>query len=371
MANRNLATLEQEIADVTARYESDFAGQARATRDLSLMDELLARLRAVVAELEKLPESGGEGRSKALTDARGRLAMYETERKAIVDAKAGGTDAVEFARLAAQANFVFARYQRHFAGQSRGTRDLGLLKEMVEELRTLRQRMSVILSIKPNTSYQADADLVTRVIDQYQDELTQIERAQGEGSPEERASRLADLANAQFAIYDRHFVEKARITRRPALLQRVVENLRRIRSSMRELRLSGTAVENNRNNIGIVEQALRHNESELAEIRKARQAAPLADIMGMLGGAANDVFEEYRQKFAGKDRRSVDLATMSVICDQLGEVARQMADMARTEKNEMNERNLDIVIERLSTYEEEWRAIRDAQQAPKGATPAK
>ena len=87
--------------------------------------------------------------------------------------------------------------------------------------------------------------------------------------------------------------------------------------------------------------------------------------MGMLGGAANDVFEEYRQKFAGKDRRSVDLATMSLLCDQLGEIARQMADMARTEKNDMNERNLDIVIERLSAYEEEWRAIRDAQLQPK------
>jgi hypothetical protein len=87
--------------------------------------------------------------------------------------------------------------------------------------------------------------------------------------------------------------------------------------------------------------------------------------MGMLGGAANEVFEEYRQKFAGKDRRTVDLATMTTLCDQLSEIVRQMADMGRTEKNEMNERNLDIVIERLSTYEEEWRAIRDAQLQPK------
>lgn len=363
MANRTLATLEQELADVTARYESDFAGQARATRDLAVLDEILTRLRSVVADLEKQP--GNDKVAPVLESARSRLAMYEPERRAIVEAKAGGTEAVEFARLAALANFVFARYQRHFAGQSRSTRDLGLIKEMVDELRTIRQKMSVILSVKPNTSYQTDADLVSRVVDQYSDETRQIERAQSEGTPEERASRFADLANSQFAIYDKHFVEKSRITRRPALLQRTVENLRRIRGSMRELRLTGPAADNNRNNIGIVEQALRHNESELAEIRKARQAAPLADIMGMLGGAANDIFEEYRQKFAGKDRRTVDLAAMSVICDQLSEVARQMSDMARTEKNEMNERNLDIVIERLSAYEEEWRAIRDAQQAPK------
>lgn len=365
MANRTLETLERELTETTARYDADFAGQARATRDLNLLDELIARLRSVITDLEKLPASAGEKRTQVLEQARGQLSMYETERGAIVDAKSGGGEAVEFARLAALANFVFARYQRHFAGQSRATRDLGLAKEMVEDLRTIRQRMSVILSLKANPSYQADADLVSKVIDQYSDEVKQIERSQTEGSPEEKASRFAELANAQFAIYDQHFVEKGRITRRPALLQRAVENLRRIRGLMRELRLSGTGAENNRNNINIVEQALKHNEHELTEIRKARQAAPLADIMGMLGGAANDVFEEYRQKFAGKDRRSVDLATMSVLCDQLGEIARQMADMGRTEKNDMNERNLDIVIERLSTYEEEWRAIRDAQLQPK------
>ncbi len=175
MANRTLATLEQELADVTARYESDFAGQARATRDLALLDELLTRLASAVAELEKLPSN--DKVAPVLEQTRTRLSMYQTERKAIVDAKAGGTEAVEFARLAAQANFVFARYQRHFAGQSRSTRDLGLLKEMVDELRTIRQRMSVILSVKPNTSYQADADLVTKVVEQYQSETREIERA--------------------------------------------------------------------------------------------------------------------------------------------------------------------------------------------------
>ena len=364
MANRTLETLERELTETTARYDADFAGQSRATRDLSLMDELIARLRSAATDIEKLSAAAGEKRTQLLEQVRTQLAMYENERRAIVDAKSGGSEAAEFARLAASANFVFARYQRHFAGQSRATRDLALLKEMTDDLRTIRQRMSVILAVKPNTSYQTDADLVSKVMDQYQDETKQIERAHSEGSPEERASRLAELANAQFAIYDKHFVDKGRITRRPALLQRVVENLRRIRSSMRELRLTGTTAENNRNTIGIVEGALKHNEQELTEIRKARQAAPLGDIMGMLGGAANDVFEEYRQKFAGKDRRSVDLAAMSVLCDLLGEVARQMADMGRTEKNDMNERNLDIVIERLSTYEEEWRAIRDAQLQP-------
>ena len=361
MASTSIEALEQDVEQVTSVYEANFAGQSRATRDLSMLEGLVKRLQAVVAQLEKARPGAGSKEATLLESARARLTMYESERGAIAEAKAAGPETVEFARLASFANFVFARYLRHFAGQARDTRDVGLLREMIDELRTTRQRMSVVLSTRPNASFQRDADLVSQVIDQYSGELREVEKAQAAGSPEERAGRLADLANAQFELYQQHFVEQSRITRRPALLQRMVENLRRVRGSMRDLRLSGSGSDNNKTNIGIVEESLRHYESELAQIRKARQGAPLSDLMGMLGGAANDVFEEYRKGFAGQDRRKVDPRALSLLCDKLGEIARQMADMGRTEPNEMNERNLEIVIERLQTYEAEWREILKAQ----------
>src|SRR5262249_30281872 len=154
---------------------------------------------------------------------------------------------------------------------------------------------------------------------------------------EERASMLAELANAQIELYRQHFMGLSRITRRPALLQRIIENLRRIRAAMASLPLTGAAVENNRGNLSIVEQTLRHDESELVEIRKARQSAPMKDLLGMLGGAANEVFDDYRKRFGGQDRRRVDRAAFSVLCDKLGEIGRQMYEMGRTEESEMNE----------------------------------
>jgi hypothetical protein len=362
MASTRTESLEQEFAQLEASYDSGFAGKSRATRDLGELDGLIKRLRELIPKIEA---NDGAAPSKLLENARARLATCETERQAIQAAKAGGPDAIEFSRLAAFANFVFARYHRHFAGQSRDSRDLGLLKEMVDELRTIRQRMKAIASSHPQSNYKQDSELVAKRVEQYEQELREVEKAHATGTPEELGGKLANLANLQFELYSTHFLGQSRLTRRPALLQRVIENLRRIRGAMKNVRIGGQGGENNRGNLGVVDEALRHYETELAEIRKVRQAAPMVDIMGMLGSTANEVFEEYRQKYSGKDRRAVNQQALSVLCDKLGEVARQMSDMSRTEQSEMNETNLDIVIEQLGMYEDEWRAIEQLKSTPK------
>ncbi len=360
MASTSIKSLKQEIEQIAASYEAGFAGQSRATRDLDALAGLIRRTREVVTQLEKLPAA--DERNSLLEDARNRLGVYENEQGAIKDAKAAGPEFAEFSRLAGFANFVFARYFRHFAGKDRASRDLGMLKEMIDELAAIRQRMSVILVVKPNDSFRRDGEVVTNSVTMYEQELREVTKAQTDGSVEEQASKLANLANAQFELYRIHFVGQPRLTRRPAMLQRIIDNLRRVRSGMQGLRATGETAKTNRDNIGIVDSNLRLYETELGEIRKARQATQLRDIMGHLGGAANVVFEEYRSKYAGQDRRKVSLDALSVMCDKLGEIARQMADLGRTEHNDANEDNLGIVMEQLADYDQEYRAILKAQQ---------
>lgn len=362
MASMSMEALEQELDLIVASYNAGFAGQPRAPRDLAELAGLIRRLRDVLLEIDRLPAAAPDSaRSRLIADTRSRLATYESEYQAIQEAKAAGTEFGEFSQLAAFANFVFARYRRHFAGQDRGSRDRGLLTEMVEELEAIRQRMSVILVVQPSQAFERDAEVVTNMTAMYKQELREIAKAQAAGTAEEQSSKLAQLANAQFERYRRHFVGQARVTRRPAMLQWIIENLRRIRVAMRDLRASVATAQANRENISIVDSNLRLHEAELAEIRKARQATAMRDILDLLGGAANAVFEEYRSTFAGQDRRTVDLDALSALCDKLGEIARQMADLGRTEHNARNQRNLEIVIEQLGDYEQEFRAIAKVQ----------
>jgi hypothetical protein len=234
---------------------------------------------------------------------------------------------------------------------------------------------------------------------------------------------LAQLANAQFQVYADHFAGKSRASRRPVLLERVIDNLQQARTQMlslggsnpelannleKQVYLSGAKPElpnnlkkqvhadqlagksrasrsatllqqartqklalassnpelqNNAKNAEIVQGRLDFYQSELIEIRKSRETAQFEDLVGALGGAANQVFDEYKQHFAGHDRKSRELARLSKLCDQLYEVAHQMDDLDRVKENATNVANLNIVLDNLNMYENEFDEITKVQRS--------
>jgi regulator of replication initiation timing len=263
----------------------------------------------------------------------------------------------QFSAEATNANFVFARYGRHFAGKDRATRDFALLGELVEDLKQIEKRMSAVLEEQKTPDFERDRQVVRENLAQYQKEIELIEQAQTAGTPEEQASILATLANNQFAVYQAHFAGEPRVSRRPALLMRVVSTLKKIRERMVALREGGLDVDFNAKNIAIVEDRLRVYETELGEVRKVRQATPMTEIMGELGGAANKLFDDYRGSFADKPRNQADDTKLGNLCDKLGEIRRQMVEMSWAEDNEMNAKNLDIVTEQLVMFEGEYEAV--------------
>ena len=131
------------------------------------------------------------------------------------------------------------------------------------------------------------------------------------------------------------------------------------------LRDGGLDIEFNAKNIAIVEDRLGVYETELAEVRKIRQATSMTDIMGELGGAANKLFDEYRTNFADKARTQADAKRLFAICDKLGEIRRQMVEMSWAEDSDMNTKNLDIVTEQLVMFEAEFEAVMRAQATSK------
>lgn len=366
MATNLLETLRRDLDLITSLYEADFSGQSRATRDLAQLDGLITRLKDVVARAGTIPAAvQGPELISLKEDAGNTLALYEAERAAIVKAQEAGPLFDEFATEATDANFVFARYGRHFAGQNRSTRDMAVLAEMLEELKAIQKRMTGLLEEKNIADFARDLEVVRQAQTQYTTELREIDKAQKQGTPEEQAGLLATLANEQFAVYQTHFAGQSRVSRRPALLMRVVDSLKSIKTRMEKLKKAGLSEDYHLKNMEIVAERLAVYENEVGEIRKARQGTTLPDIMGSLGGAANELFEEYRSGYADKNRSTVDYAKLGQICDRLGELKRQMREMGRAERSEMNERNLDIVVSQLSLFETEFEEVGKVQAAKK------
>src|SRR5678810_314982 len=147
----NADKLQRDLDSISSEYEQHFAGQSRATRDLAHMDSLISRIQGVISQIDHVPASiRGPDLDKLLQSARESLQMYQTERGAITRAKDAGPQIEQFGELASTANFTFALYARHFAGQNRSTRDAGLLAEMVEELKQCEKRMTALNKEKPS-----------------------------------------------------------------------------------------------------------------------------------------------------------------------------------------------------------------------------
>lgn len=368
----NLEELEQKTVAIEETYEKNYAGKDRNTVDAAGLDELVSRVKAVQVELDGLGAlTAGDKAPELNKRLQDRLATYERERSLVGMAKEMGEGFERFSIEGAAANFVFDRYQRHYAGQSRDTRDLALIKEMVEELRGIKKRMLAIGGKKLPESLARDVEIVEANIGRYQTEEREIPKAQASGTLEEQADRYAALANAQFAVYQAFFAGHARVTRRPQMLVRVMENLKRYRSAMFDLKNRGLSSESNNGNIGVIDGRLKAYEAELGEIRKIRREVKLADIMGSLGGAANDLFQQYRDGYAGKDRTSVDLVALHHLIDKLDELRRQMEELGRVEKNDMNVQNQKVVREYQVVWIQEFQQILAAQaasQATKAAT---
>ncbi len=360
MAKPTLADLKERADSVYSTYSANFAGKPRATRDLSMLDNLIGELSSVVEDARTL--MNGDRNPAILSfleTATDNLERYRNEQSAIQDAQSRPY-AAESALVANRANRVFDVYGRHFAGKDRATRDRMLLHEMVLELEELRGQLQKLVDAGAESA-RSDLETVEKQLGLYREEVTNIARASTVGTPDEVASRLAELANRQFALYREHFAGKSRVTRRPELLERLIANLEEYQAEMRELQDEGYTSEQNRNNIGIIAQNLELYRTELQEVRKARDENSVRDIAGALGGAANDIFNEYGEHFAGKDRRTRDLELMGRICDALRDVALQMRAIDQQIEIEMNQKNLRIVEERWATYESEYRKIAEAR----------
>ncbi len=361
MSKPTFKEIRDEAESIYQTYDARFAGKSRATRNVELLDELIEKLQGLIENGRTLQNGTRDpALISVLEMATDNLEIYKKERAAILEAKESGPAIAEVSAIIVDANLAFSAYHRHFAGKDRRTRDLGLIDELISDLEVIEKRFEEQKENDPD-NVATNLNIVQENLRLYRNEREQIVLARRSGTQSERGDGLAAIANGQFKIYRELFAGKSRTSRRPELLERMIAQLVQVQREMQELVNGGYRIESHRRNLDIVRQNLEMYRGELKEIKKVRGELSAEQLAGNLGAAANQTMEQYREHFAGQDRRTRDLELLSALCDQMGELKRQMSAIAATESLEMNDRNLEIVTDTVVMYENEYRQVEQAQ----------
>lgn len=326
------------------RYRKGFVGRSRATRDLAALDSIISDTRALL-------DSGLSGELGRVVNE--RMSTYLNERTEIAAIQAQGPAVVAAWRNVEWSDLANSRYARHFAGQARPTRDLGLLIELAENERGFVAAMPA----DADERLRARRDQMVANTKLYEGEIPAIREARRILAPAEEARVLAGLANQQFAWWRLCFEGKTRVTRRPGLLARMISALEEIRGEMQRVRDIGVRTAGHDGNIQRVSERITSFQTELDRIKAARLEARASDMSRMLGDEANKIFAAYRAEFAGKPRDAADPARLGDLCDQLHEIAGSMQLLLAERQVAQTARNLDVVIEQLRMMEREHTAI--------------
>ena len=165
-----LENLGRELEQLDKEYADAFAGQSRLTRDLDLLDRMIARGKSILQRIDTVPSAARGAELTRLRDTAAQsINLYGQERAAIVRAQEVGPSFEAFSSEATSANLLFGRYGRHFAGKDRGTRDVALLGELVEELKQTDKRMGAVLEDTRNADFERDRKVVRDNLAQYGD----------------------------------------------------------------------------------------------------------------------------------------------------------------------------------------------------------
>lgn len=347
-----------ETSDTLDRFEATYrvryANQARVTRD---PDEL----ERIVTELDAIASGGSPEASRAAT-------LRDSYRREVEQIRAARAVpyAVPAARLRVWADLSRSRYMRSFAGRDRRTRDLGMLLEIVADLDRLGAAMRKLHESAGGQQLDRSAQLVEEQVRLYRNEIDAIRAARRTGTMPEQGSRLANLANEQFALYMRMFANKPRVSRHPSTLERIVASLEEIAREMRTLKGAGFADSNNERNIEIVEQRIRGYADELGAVQRSRAESTVPQRAGALGAAANEVFTRYRETFGGKARTEADPEALNALFEDMWPIAREMDEIDARHDDDGNARNLQLVMDSLLLYVREYDQIVAAKKPDQG-----
>jgi|GEM_PF-510319 len=365
------AKVRNAAQELHNHYEAGFAGQPRFSRNAALLDDWATRLKGLRRDLNGLPQGLHDELSKLLAD---RADLYTREAGAIRALQALGGPSQRAYAVIEWVGLADERYQRHFAGFSRNTRDINLLSELILDASALHAEAEELLSgVHGALEGTAPEDLGAQLkrlqdnIALYETERAAISETRAQGKPEERAGLLAFLANESFGVYRHQFQGHPRASRRLSTLSRVVANLTYLIEQMRQLERAGLKEESHVRNIEVVAQSLNAYTQELGEVSRAQDALGFDGWVQQLGAAAQRVHDDYKAHFAAKPRAACDPELLRQLCDRLFDVSYQLRPLVHDSPDMQERALLQMTLDSLRLYHREWVLVRDAVAAQRKA----
>lgn len=308
--------LDDQLEACHEQFLLHFVGHSPLTRDVAILE-------ALISEMEGLAASAEQGVAEV---AQRRLVAYREEHDKIASAQAAaGPGGRAAARQFQQAGFIMHRYRRHFAGQPRGTRDAGLLAEMNQDLQAVQANL---LGLDVPEEMQEPLAQIDAHAQRLMDERAAVLASRNAGQPAERAAVWAAVANTLFATYNALAVGNTRLAVRPALLQRLIEELQSSLTALRALQEEGMDAPDHAHNVELVASQLATWQEEYDAVLKLRRQCTPDEIMSGLNEAMDAVLTDYNTKVASQTVTPPVFAELSILCDRMDEIERQLGELA-------------------------------------------
>ena len=268
------AWLGQRANHVIHRYRRHFAGRSRSTRDVSLMVEMTADLKALRAEMSTL--SSGWRSSSVEHDigvVDSYLKLFQQEQVEIKAARDGATAETAEGIYAQLANYHFELYRLHFAGQPRVSRRPELLERMIGNLEGILSRMEAL----PAQGFHGEHNpqnmrVVADRLGQWREEIEQVRKVRSETPLKQMVGELGRAGEVVLEVYNERFAGESRLTRDLDLLGALCDRLWDLSRQMEMLARVQSIAENERN-LEMTYDLLHMMEAEYDEIETAQKNA--------------------------------------------------------------------------------------------------
>lgn len=263
-----------------------------------------------------------------------------------------------------EARHLLFAYARKFAAQPRATRDVALLHEMAARLRGLHAE--ILDGSTGGAGVERVVVAITSHLALFAVEIPLLDKAARDGPPKARLRWLTDRLNGQLELYRVHCAGRARLSRRPGLLQRSIDSVTGILAALEDPQIA--ALEDAR--IALCKERgqaqLATLRDELAQVQRVHAESSPAARFQSLKAEVDLVQAEFRACLQGKPRQSASLDHLGYLCDRLLEVEVQLGAMARQDRGGESAQYLSKLQRLQDAYETEHQTIRNIQRRQVG-----